>query len=161
MKIKYILSTLLIALMAIPLMGQDRGGDMDLASVRIAFLTKRLSLTPDEAQVFWPVYNQYQDEIQKVRQEMKSDYQASKKDFDSMSDNEVEKLVDGFVNMKETEYNIFTKYHSEFKKVLPIRKVAKLYRAEQDFTRIILQRLNRQKQRQNMNGGGRPGMRNR
>ncbi len=159
---KHILATLLMVLMAFPLLGQDNG-DMDLASVRIAFLTKRLSLTPDEAQVFWPVYNQYQSEVQAVRQKLKNDYQESKGDFDSMSDKEVEKMVDGFVQMKEKEYNIFTRYHAEFKRVLPIRKVAKLYRAEQDFTRIVLQRLNNQKQNQRpgMNGGGRPGMRGR
>lgn len=160
MTMKNILFTFLIALMAFPLMGQNNNQDLDLSSVKIAFLTRRLALTPEEAQVFWPVYNQYQDELQEVRKNLKKDYKNSKQDFDLMSDAEVEKMVEDFVLVKEKEYNVFTKYHSEFKKVLPIRKVAKLYRSEQDFTRIILQRLNKQRQAQGRGGANRP-MRNR
>lgn len=156
MTMKNILFTLLITLIAFPLLGQNGNRDLDLSSVKIAFLTKRLALTPEEAQVFWPVYNQYQDELQEVRRNLKKDYKNSKQNFELMSDAEVEKMVEDFVLVKEKEYNVFTKYHSEFKKVLPIRKVAKLYRSEQDFTRIILQRLNKQRQGQNRGGGNRP-----
>ena len=34
-----------------------------IQSLKIAFITQKLQLTPDEAQKFWPVYNQYDNEI--------------------------------------------------------------------------------------------------
>ena len=37
---------------------------------RVAFITDRLSLTPDEAQKFWPIYNQFTDEFEGVKKEM-------------------------------------------------------------------------------------------
>ena len=162
MKMKHIIATLLIVFAALPVIGQNGGNNTDLASLRVAFLTKRLALTPEEAQVFWPVYNAYQDELQALKKEMKQKYKSGGQSMDLLSDSEVEAMVEDFVSMKEKEQDIFRKYHSKFKEVLPIRKVAKLYRTEQDFTRILLQRLNQRKQQmQNRNGGGRPGMRNR
>ena len=32
-----------------------------------AFITQKLQLTTDEAQKFWPVYNQYENEIQSLQ----------------------------------------------------------------------------------------------
>ncbi len=86
---------------------------------------------------------------------MKQDYRTAKTSFDVMTDAEVEQMVDNFIAFKEKEYNLFVKYNSEFKKVLPIRKVAKLYRAEQEFVRKVLEKIN---QRRQQNQGQRPGM---
>jgi hypothetical protein len=36
-------------------------------SMRIAFITHRLNLTPDEAKAFWPVYNSYRHDLTTLR----------------------------------------------------------------------------------------------
>lgn len=157
MKQKSILLALFLILGSLTAWSQNMK-ENDLATVRIGYLTKKLRLTPEEAQVFWPVYNQYQDELQAVKKEIRSDYRQARKSFDVMSDAEVADLVDNFVVMKGKEYEVFLKYHEEFQKVLSIRKVAKLYQAEQDFTRLVLKRINNQ-QNGNMNrpNGGQRG----
>lgn len=56
-------------------MAQDNQGDKQfvqpseeqLQAIKIGWLTKKLELTPDEAQKFWPIYNQYTDEVKKAR----------------------------------------------------------------------------------------------
>ena len=37
-----------------------------IEAMKIGFLTEQLNLTPDEAKVFWPVYDQYQGELVKT-----------------------------------------------------------------------------------------------
>lgn len=44
-----------------------------LESFKIQFITKKLDLTPEEAEKFWPVYNEQRDASKKLMQEKKDD----------------------------------------------------------------------------------------
>ncbi|HMT29515.1 MAG TPA: hypothetical protein PKD91_09580 [Bacteroidia bacterium] len=128
----------------------DREKREQIEAMKVAFLTRKLDFTPDEAKVFWPVYNQYQDEIEKLRENRHKDMRAARDEFDTMADKDVEKLVDGEIAFRQAEIDVLKKYNPQFKKVLPMKKVAKLYRAEEDFKRELLQKL------QERRGGGGP-----
>lgn len=60
---KYVFSFFLIALLGVGLVsnGQDPTQEKadHIKAQKIAFFTEKLSLTPEEAQRFWPVYNLY------------------------------------------------------------------------------------------------------
>lgn len=122
------------------------GDQANVESIRIGFLTKRLNLTPEEAQQFWPIYNQYQNELTGLKQAQKESNRDTRRNFDVMSDQEVEEAVEGILQTKQQELDLFMRYHEQFKTILPIRKVAKLYKSEQEFTRLLLNRLNQRQQ---------------
>lgn len=105
----------------------------DIEARRIGFITKELQLTPDEAKVFWPVYNKFRDELDVLRKGRASELLGAKMNFDSMTDEEVSKLIDNEFASRQKEIDIQRRYNIEFKKVLPVKKVARLYRAEQQF----------------------------
>ena len=105
-------------------------------AMRIAFLTNKLDLSPDEAQKFWPVYN----EFQKKREEHKN----MKDNIDSLSDKQVEAIVDGEMAFRQKNLDLEKEYHAKFKSVLPIKKVAKLYHAEEMFTHHLLEQISEQ-----------------
>jgi hypothetical protein len=107
-------------------------------AIKIGFITERLDLTPEEAQAFWPVYNQYTDELDHLRKDRRENLMNARENFDSMSDGELEKAVDNEIAFRVNELEILKKYHPQFKKILPVKKVAKLYRAEEDFKRRLL-----------------------
>ena len=117
-------------------------------AMKVGFLTQRLNLTPEEAKTFWPVYNKYQDELEALRKSHRDNFANPKTDFDEMPEKDVEKAVDSELTFRQNELDILKKYHSQFKQVLPIKKVAKLYRAEEDFKRELLDRI--RENRQNM-----------
>ena len=138
----------LLSLWMVPAMAQPGGGPPlspekkeEIEAMKVAFLTRKLDLTPDEAKTFWPVYDQFQDELDKLREAHRKQRKAVKDEMDSMSDKEVEKVVDGEIVFRQAELDILKKYNSQFKTVLPMKKVAKLYRAEEDFKRELLQRI--------------------
>ena len=115
----------------------SRGENVE--SYRIAYLTKELALTPEEAKTFWPVYNSYQAEIQKLRRERKMAIMAAKSG--TQSDKEIEALVDNEIVFKQNMLNIEKKYNQKFKEVLPMSKVAKLYQAEDGFKRELVRKI--------------------
>lgn len=151
---KYLYLAVFTVLFASPSLAQ-RPENSNVEAVRIAYITRKLSLTPDEAKVFWPVYDAFQADLKALKENVREDMTDSRKNFDTMSDKEIEGVLDRYLGSKQQELDLTMKYNAEFKKVLPIRKVALLYKAEQEFTKMLLERL----QRRQENGGGRPGMR--
>ena len=101
---------------------------------RIAFLSENMNLSSDEAEKFWPLLNDMENEIKSLKKEIKESKPDKK--VNEMSDKEVEELLDASFNHKQRELDIKTKYHEEFKKVLPIKKIAKFYHLEQRFKRM-------------------------
>lgn len=125
---KYLLILLLIvgSLSGIKVQAQDKE---KIQSLKIAFITQKLQLTPDEAQKFWPIYNQYDQEIRALQLNDKNG---------PVIENE-EKLL-----------NIRKKYMTSFEKVIGPQKVNRLFNAERDFREILIRRLqNRNQQRLN------------
>ena len=121
---------------------RERGDRKEqIESMKIAFLTKRLELTPDEAKKFWPVYNQYTDELQNLRKDRRDKIRDAREDFDKLADKDVEKLVDDEIIFRQQEIDVLKKYHAQFKSVLPIKKVARLYRAQEEFKRELIERI--------------------
>jgi hypothetical protein len=99
----------------------------------IGFITNELQLTPQEAQTFWPVYNHYHGELETLRKKHTTDLLAAKVNFDSFTDVQVSKLIDDEMDYRQKELDLQRRYSAEFKKVLPVKKVARFYRAEQQF----------------------------
>jgi hypothetical protein len=126
-----------------------------IKTMKIGFLTEKLNLSSEEAKTFWPVYNKYQDELEVLRRNHRDNIQTAKKNFDEMSDKDIEKTVDGELAFRQNELDVMKKYNPEFKKILSMKKVAKLYRAEEDFKRKLIEQLQerRQEKKENRRGG--------
>ncbi len=64
---KYLIITILILLGGIVTAQTKADKKEQIASFRVAFITKELSLSSKEAQLFWPVYNEYQDKLEALK----------------------------------------------------------------------------------------------
>ena len=94
----------------------QNGGKLE--AYKIAYLTNKLSLTPQEAQRFWPIYNQYENELRAVRIESR---QGGKDELER----------------EEKVLNIRKKYNTEFAKVISPEKVNTLFRSEKEFNALV------------------------
>lgn len=99
---------------------------------RVAFLSHQLNLTPEEAQKFWPVYNQYQNEKKVLLQNFRKEATEKKMNTDEFSDKELEEQVMKEMEFSQKKLDLKKQYYPKFKEVLPIKKVARLYKAEND-----------------------------
>ncbi|MBL4625634.1 MAG: hypothetical protein JKY42_10920, partial [Flavobacteriales bacterium] len=78
---------------------------------KIAYITEKLNLTPDEAQVFWPVYNELETKLHDLRGANRPD---RKKDPESMTDTEVEKMINKRFEFRQKELDLEKQYHEKF-----------------------------------------------
>ncbi len=109
-----------------------------IEAIKIGFITRRLNLTPEESRNFWPLYNQYQNEVNQLQQQKKQNRIAN-------SDNP-DKLIDDDFNSDSKILEIRKKYRQEFSKILSPEQVKSLYAAERDFREELIKQL---KQRAN------------
>ncbi len=113
----------------------------NIEAMKIAFLTTKLDLTPEEAQKFWPVYNQYSDNLQDLRKKRREDEREAKKNFEDLTDKEIELAIDNDLAFRQKELDLQKEYNTKFKGVLPMKKVSRLYAAEEQFKRVLLDKL--------------------
>lgn len=139
---KWMLGVLLLCALPLAAWAQDdddlpagQAGER-IRAMRVAFITERLQLTPEESQRFWPVYNEYEGEQKKIRQKYKVN-----QNFATMSDAEAEQSVTNMLEMEQQLLNLKKEYVQKLRKVIPVRKIAMLNRAERDFKEELLKKL--------------------
>jgi hypothetical protein len=101
----------------------------NIHALKVGFVTRRLALTSDEAQKFWPVYNEYVKELRKARIEEKEDV----------------------LLFEERALNIRKKYKGEFKKILTSEdRLNKALTVDRDFNNVLKKELQRRAQMRGM-----------
>ena len=122
--------------------GQDKELELSkreqLEALKIAHITEKLALTPDEAQTFWPVYNELEAKMKAVRKERRKNRKDTKANHDSMSDKELMAAVEAELDFEQQELNLKRQYNQKFSKILPIKKVVLLHEAQEGFKRRLL-----------------------
>lgn len=146
---KSFLFTLLMSVSSI-LFGQEEPRDsMDdkIEVYRAQFFTRELNLSSEEAQDFWPVYNAYRDELHRVRKQRRGRHlhPDGVEKLEQMTDAEIQKMLEKELNEQQQLVDLRKKYYQKFKEVLPIKKVALLYRAEIEFQRRLIRKLGNRK----------------
>ena len=103
-------------------------------------------LSPEEAQKFWPVYNQYDKEIDANRKEMHANHKALKSDAE-LSESEASAAIDKELASRQKELDIRKKYSAEFKKTLGAVKTLRLTQAEREFQKELIKRFRDHKEK--------------
>jgi hypothetical protein len=105
------------------LMGAAQNGER-LEALKIAYITKRLDLSPEEAQKFWPIYNQYSEELKRARQ-------------DAIRNNKSE------IELDESLLNVRKKYSVQFNQALSPQKVDTFFKSEKEFGNYVQKEIER------------------
>jgi Spy/CpxP family protein refolding chaperone len=118
---------------------------------RIAYFTEKIGLTTEEAQLFWPVYNEMDNKRTALFEERASMMHKYMNHADDLSDRQVEEQLNRLAAIQQQEMAIPAEYDAKFRKVLSARKVMNLYVAEMGFRNYLLQKM------RNRHDGDRPG----
>jgi hypothetical protein len=108
---------------------------------KVAFFTRSLELSPEEARIFWPVYDEFTAKRDKIVTQKNSLTQDAGNKLERMTEKELEELGDKLVELDLMEAQLKMEYHKEFKKVLPPSKVVRLYYTENRFKNYLLNQL--------------------
>jgi len=89
-----------------------------------------LKMTKEENKAFWPIYNSYTKELKGVGDKMIKLISGYADNSKKMTDKYADKMVNDYLEIQDKQLKIQEKYISKFKKVLSIKKVARLYQIE-------------------------------
>ncbi|OAB78207.1 hypothetical protein [Cochleicola gelatinilyticus] len=127
------------------LYAQDEKYDK-IRALRTAYITEELSLSPMEAEKFWPIYNEYDDKLLAIRKNRRNSILETIRDgVDSMTNEEANMVLDESLAIQIAELEYRKELIKKLKKVLDPRKIVALSRAENNFKRKLLKQYRGQK----------------
>lgn len=111
-----------------------------IKTLKVAFLTTELDLTPHEAEKFWPIYNSYDDQQFDLRhQKMKPLMRKLNAEaLDKMTEKEATSLLAQMQTADEEFFLLRKKLFANLKGTIPAVKILKLRKSEEDFNRKLL-----------------------
>lgn len=108
-------------------------------AARIGMITNRLGLTPEQAEKFWPIYREFTQK----RQEMRQEFRQAQQGFDPNNPDpkKQQELVNLGFQLKQKELNLEKDYSGRIMNVITVQQMLNLRKAEQDFRQLILNQL--------------------
>ena len=141
---KFLILTAFVSAISAHAVAQPDPGRRDekIAAFRADVFTRVLRLTPEEAQGFWPVYNEFQEQREKIQQSARPAKQE-----DQMTDAEVEEQIKRHFEKKQRELDLERDLYQKLRKVLPSRKIVRIPAAEREFREALVKRLQDSRER--------------
>jgi hypothetical protein len=102
-----------------------------LEALKIAYITNKLNLSPEEAQKFWPIYNNYSVELKVARMKAANNNSSE-------------------IELDEALLNIRKKYSVQFSQVLPPAKVDTFFKSEKEFGHFVQKEMERRQLKQQL-----------
>jgi hypothetical protein len=124
--------------MALNTFAQDRPYMDRIKTLKVAFITEQLNLTPEEAQAFWPVYNAHEDEMNALRRKERTEIRGPLRNMDALSNAEADNLVDQLIALEKEKQQEQEEFLGEMKAIIPSKKVLLLMKSEEDFKRRLI-----------------------
>jgi hypothetical protein len=98
-----------------------------------------MELTESEAKGFWPIYDEYQNDLQKINRRIVGLLESYAVDFrdKSLTDDKAKKLIDEAVAIEAAEANLKSTYVPKLSKALPVKKVARYLQIENKIRAVV------------------------
>lgn len=117
-----------------------------LKSMKIAFITTELNLTPDEATKFWPLFNAFEDKQRELKHERIKNY-MDRIDSDKLTEKEANTLLAQMESTEDELFQLRKKFVANLKGMLSTVKILKLKKAEEEFSKKLLQQYRDKKRK--------------
>lgn len=110
------------------------GRSEQIESIKVAFITSKLDLTSEEAQKFWPVYNNYTKEFLVLLKK--------KKEARYNNNSDPNETINADILYESKMLELKKRYRKLYAKAIPPQKILALYRAESEFREHLYKQLN-------------------
>jgi len=145
-RIAIISALLIIIVQILNAQGRGRNPMMEenkekIKAHKIAFITDRLNLTPDEAEKFWPVYNENEAIMDNFHKEFRKNHKFEPEDIETMSDAEVNSFIDDQFKHEQQAFSYRKDFVEKLRGVIPPKKILMLMESEKDFKVELMKRV--------------------
>ena len=137
---------ILFFFLSLPVLAQKEGNSgydkEKFESAKVAFITQRLDLTPEQAEKFWPLYNQHREHKRNL---IKRLHELGKRDVEGISNEKALELIEQKFDMEQEILHLEKAFHKEIIKVISPIQAVQLGEVNKDFTRHIYHMQKRRK----------------
>ena len=128
MKLKGLLFIILFISSSLTVFGQaDRKMIREkLESRKVAFITERLNLNTQEAQSFWPLYNEMKDELKEARGNFK-------RPDPNITDADASTMIDRMFEREKSHLEIKKKYADKMQNVIGAKRTLRFLKLDREF----------------------------
>lgn len=140
-----VMTAVMLLASASPALAQDKPADnMQILRDKIRadkklVVATNMELTESEAKAFWPIYEQYQKDLEKINQRVGNLLESYADDFrgKSLTDDKAKKLINEATAIDQAEANLKSTYAPKLSKVLPVRKVVRYLQIENKIRAVV------------------------
>ena len=127
-----------------------------MKEMKKAFIKTELELTEEEEEVFWPIYDEFENKRDALRKEHKSLRKQFKgKSLDEVSEAEAEEMLIKEMEFREKRLALDKDFEQELKTSLSAKKIILLHKAERKFKKQLLDRMKGRRGGEGMDRRGR------
>jgi len=136
---------LMLSMVSLPALAQDKPADnMQILREKIKadkklLVAANMELTESEAKNFWPIYEDYQKELQKINERLGKLLESYATDYKNktMTDDKAKRLTDEYLSIQQAEVKLQSSYVPKLNKALPATKVARYLQIENKIRAVI------------------------
>ncbi len=132
----------LILLLSVPLSAQENQNMEKIQEERVTFFNENLQLTTEQAEKFWPVYNDYNNRKIKLSEDEKNILNFFVNNSDYMSQQEIDESLRKYISLQHQEADLVDQYTKKFEEFLPKEKVLMIFVTERQFRIYLLRKIN-------------------
>ena len=136
------LITLVLTLTALGLRAQNPSTMERVEAAKIALITERLELTPEQAEKFWPIYREFSEQQRNLRKEFNN--LRTNHNPQTASEEENQKMLEMGMQIKERQLGLERTYSERMQQVITTRQLMSLRKAEDDFKEMLMKRIREQ-----------------
>ena len=146
----FIVFVAMLTVFIVPSMAQEKPADnMQLVREKIQtdkklFIAQNMNLTESEAKVFWPVYEDYQKELDKLVDKTVKLIDNYAANYQTMTEEAAKELINGYLAIETERVTLMKSFLPKFRKVLPEKKVARFYQLENKIDAVVNYELAKQ-----------------
>lgn len=109
-------------------------------SARVAFISQKISLTPVQAEKFWPLYNELASQRMDIRKAIKRLMENMTLPAEQTVEN-TKKNIDQIAALKQKEVNLEKEYYLKYLSVITPKQFSDLLIAEKEFQKILIKKV--------------------
>jgi hypothetical protein len=109
----------------------------DVRKDKADIIAKTMEFDSTQSAAFWPVYKQYEAEMQSLGDERLAVIQDLAEHFDSLNDAKAKGLLERSLNVEQKRIAVQMRYKDELLKVLPAKVVARFFQVDSRLNNLI------------------------
>ena len=131
-----------LVLAAAPARAEDTSSSMEtirnaLQADKKAYIAQYLQLTDAEGKEFWPYYNSYQYDLQKINDRLIKLLDNYAKNYKNLSEQDAVTLMDAYLAIEQDQVKLKELYFRTLLKTLPAKKVARYLQLENKISALV------------------------